>query len=129
MTEFSAKVKITEGKGTLCYQDFFRENLNEIRITCPAVYAHKYHRGCMFISCNGSIIKFRASTIYNTLAMFDASRGRGTKYFPFCLEMPLTICPKELQFRILNEDGEIVRDFEGYLLVKIYGRYKKNEFI
>lgn len=129
MVDVCAKVKIKGGKGFLHYQDFFKEDLNDIRISCIALYSDINVIKMITISCNGSVLKFRSPPVYNVIGMASLMPKHKTTYMPECLELPLTITPKELQFRILNEEDKTKEDFDGYLLIKLSGRFKKNQFV
>lgn len=128
MTEYTARVKVVNGKAKLKYQNFFSENLYNIRVSVIALYSKFRQLTPIIVTCNGSLQQIR-DPIYNVLAMTTFLELGETVQFSTAIDMPMVICPTTLQFRILNEEDQLVDNFEGALLVKLAGKFKQNVLI
>lgn len=128
MNDWSTKVKITNGIGNLDYQHFVSEDLIVAKISAHAVYSSTAYEMPLFLVTNGSLINV-AKSQHNVLAMINFSQPHQIRYLCDGLQVPLTITPLKLQFRMVDQDNNLVKSFNGYVLIELSVNYQKNSYI
>lgn len=126
--DFVAKVKMSQGKGELTYQQYVTENLFEVQLSCHSIYSEKAYPHPLFLVCNGSLVNI-TKPVKNVLAMVNFSEPNTVRHLCDGLRVPLTIFPPKLEFTLLSDQDLPVSDFKGFLIIELSSNYRRNKYI